>query len=460
MTARRTIVDLTDFRATDTQWRFLMDEDSRIKGMIGGLGSGKTRTGAEAFVDLVLSNPGCEHLMAGPTHEMTRDLCVPAFEQAMPKGMIVRYAKSEKRYDLRGGRSVKHGSADNPSSLEGRNIAGFWSDETRYWPVASWRNIVARLRERRARRLQGIVTTTPAMGWLAEEFDAQREGRTTYRASTRENAHNLAPGYIDDLARTYSPRLFKSLVEGHFSVVAGQVYEEFDDARHAVDWEYDPRLRTGLGIDFGVACPSVLVWQQTGVDRILPGGRIMPAGSIVIFDELHPDNTPTARLVPAIAARLGGKMLGDRYVGGRRIDVIYCDPAGNARDQASGMPSVHLLRSAFGEVVRYTTAPAETWIPNGVARVQGALSPADGSPPRLYVARGLLSGGKRGVVKSLRGYLYPEAKGNRPQSDVPIHDPVHSHAMDALRYAVVGLHLDRGGVGAETRRETTLSAYG
>jgi phage terminase large subunit-like protein len=56
-----------------------------VKGMIGGLGSGKTRTGAEAFVDLVLENPGCDLLMAGPTHEMTRDLVVPAFEHAMPR---------------------------------------------------------------------------------------------------------------------------------------------------------------------------------------------------------------------------------------------------------------------------------------------------------------------------------------------------------------------------------------
>jgi hypothetical protein len=431
--------------------------------MIGGLGSGKTRTGAEAFVDAVLANPGCEALMAGPTHEMTRDLCVPAFEKAMPRGMIRRYAKSEKVYYLRGGRTVKQASADKPSSLEGRNIACFWSDETRYWPEESWRNTIARLRDANARRLQGIVTTTPAMNWLATEFNSGRPGRELYRASTRENERNLAPGYIEDLARTYSPRMFASLVEGHFTVVAGQVYEDFDHARHLIDWTYDPELRTGLGIDFGVACPSVIVWQQLSAPRVV-GGRILPAGSIVIFDEIHPDNTPTQRLIPAIAAKLGGRVEGSRYIGGKRIDTIYCDPAGNARDQASGMPSVHLLRAAFGEagafgqVVRFTTKPKWTWIPNGVALVQGMLAPADGSPPRLYVARALAKGPQRGVVKSFGGYLYPERKGNRPPSDVPVHDAVHSHVMDGTRYTAVGLHLETANGAADDARDTVLSA--
>jgi hypothetical protein len=342
------VVDLEEFVPTLTQHEFLTDEASRIKAMIGGLGSGKSRTGAEAFVDLVLANPGCDLLMAGPTHEMTRDLCVPAFEAACPRELIVRYVKSEKRYDLRGGRTVKHASADKPSTLEGRNLAGFWADEARYWPAESWRNLLARLRAVEARRLQGLVTTTPAMNWLADEFNASKPGRVVYRASTLENAHNLAPGYIDDLRRTYSPRLARSLIDGEFSVVSGQVYEEFDDAKHLVDWAYDPALPLWLSWDFGVRAASILFAQQVGRWPVTTrDGRTLPPGSVVIFDELQLEQKPTAHQIPDVQRRLAG----------RKVSRIVCDPAGRQRGPGG--------RDAFDPIARGSLRPRGSARPHG-----------------------------------------------------------------------------------------------
>jgi hypothetical protein len=401
--------------------------------MIGGLGSGKSRTGAEAFVDLVLANPGCDLLMAGPTHEMTRDLCVPAFEAACPRELIVRYVKSEKRYDLRGGRTVKHASADKPSTLEGRNLAGFWADEARYWPAESWRNLLARLRAVEARRLQGLVTTTPAMNWLADEFNAGKADREVYRASTLENAHNLAPGYIEDLRRSYSPRLAKSLIDGEFSVVSGQVYEEFDESKHLVDWRYDPSLPLWLSWDFGVRASSILFAQQVGpfgADTL--DGRRLPPHSVVIFDELQLEQKPTAHQIPDVQRRLAG----------RKVSRIVCDPAGRQRDQASGMPSIRLLEEAFGQtgplgrMVSWNTAVEDRHIPNRIARVGGALSPVSGEPT-LYLDRSLRDGHRRGVVKALRGSVYPERGGKR-LDDRPKEDELE-HARDTLEYLVVGV---------------------
>jgi hypothetical protein len=429
------VVDLEEFVPTLTQHEFLTDEASRIKAMIGGLGSGKSRTGAEAFVDLVLANPGCDLLMAGPTHEMTRDLCVPAFEAACPRELIVRYVKSEKRYDLRGGRTVKHASADKPSTLEGRNLAGFWADEARYWPAESWRNLLARLRAVEARRLQGLVTTTPAMNWLADEFNASKPGRVVYRASTLENAHNLAPGYIDDLRRTYSPRLARSLIDGEFSVVSGQVYEEFDDAKHLVDWAYDPALPLWLSWDFGVRAASILFAQQVGRWPVTTrDGRTLPPGSVVIFDELQLEQKPTAHQIPDVQRRLAG----------RKVSRIVCDPAGRQRDQAGGMPSIRLLEEAFGRegplgrMVGWSTAVEDWHIPNRIARVSGALCPVEGEPT-LYLDRSLSGAGahRRGVVKALRGSVYPERGGKR-LDDRPKEDDLE-HARDTLEYLVVGV---------------------
>lgn len=435
MPAKRTTVDLTDKILTPTQWAFLSDHTARVKALLGGLGSGKTATGAEAFIDLVLANPGCQLMMAGPTHEMTRDLCVPAFEAACPPGLITRYIKSEKLYRLRGGRTVKHGSADKPSSLEGRNLAGFWADEARYWPSASWRNILARLRDKAARRLQGIVTSTPAAGWLEEEFDRDDPDRKAYSISTRENERNLGPGYIDNLLRSYSKRLAESLVEGRFGVIAGQVYEEFDESVHVVEWEYDPRYPLWLSWDFGVRAASILFAQPTGDFHVeTPDGRTLPPKSVVVFDEIQPEEIPTDKQIPKVILKL--KALAEKHGASEwiRPDRIVCDPAGRQRSQDTGTRNVTLLREAFGEVVRYETDMNQRHIPDRIARVGGALEPVEGEPT-LYVAKSLVGGHHRGVVKSLRGSTYPEKDGRRT-SDMPKEDK-YEHARDTLEYLVV-----------------------
>lgn len=409
--------------------------------MIGGLGSGKTRTGAEAAVDLALENPGCDGMIVAPTFGMFERLMRPAWEAALPKELIVSHSSKDRCYHLRGGRRVWYGTAEVPASLEGTNLAWFWGDEARYWPKKSHENMLARLRLLKARRLQGIYTTTPAMGWLEEEFNTGRRSRYSYRASTRENAHNLAPDYIENLERSYSPRLVKSLVDGHFTVIEGQVYEVFDDERHLIDWTLNPRLPVTVWMDFGVRKSSVLFSQHTDHVYRTPDGRELPPDTHIIFDELQPEQKPTERVIPLILDVL------QRH-GIRQVAAVFCDPAGRARDIASGMPSVHLLEAAFGRIVRYQTAPEYTFIPNGVAVVEGLLSPASGAP-RLYLARTLAqrtqrtkdSDYSRGIYKTLRGLQYPQAKDGRPVSDHPLKEGHLEHCGDALRYGCVNSEL-------------------
>lgn len=430
------------FRPTTTQDRFIADR-SPIKLLCGGLGSGKTRTGAETFFRLALSNPAGTHtMMVAPTMPMFHRFMRPAWEQACPPGEILQHHRSQRFYRLRGDRIVWYAGATDPGALEGTNLAGFWGDEIRYWPVESWRNLNARRRDPRAVRLQGIATSTPAMGWMEEQFNRGLPGRVRIPISTRENAAHLAPGYIDELRRTYSARQCRSLIDGEFAVVEGQVFEAFDPARHGLDWKVERGARTLLWIDFGVRKSSVLFVQEVGEDgwylKGPSGPQTLPPHSLVVFDELHPDECPTERLIPLVQKRLLAHGLAE-------VDAIHCDPAGRARDIASGLPSVQLLTAAFGNVVRYTTDARWTWIPNGVQLIEGALNPMQGAPT-LYFDRKLLtpgrtreSNGDRGVVASLRGYRYPADGGEQP-----LKDGFYEHAMDALRYGVVNALTAQG----------------
>lgn len=398
----------------------------------GGYGSGKTRAGAEKALRLALANPGVRGQIIAPTHRMLTNIALDAFRRACPPGLIAAEHKTEKWLRLANGAEILLGSADNPGSLEGANLAWFWIDEARLVKREAWQVVVGRLREGRAKRLQGVLTTTPAMGWLSEEFDADLPDRLAIHASTTENAHNLAPGFVENLRRSYSARLAKALIDGQFAVIAGQVYEEFDETRHAVAWAYDPRLPLWLSWDFGVRASSVLFAQETGdFPYYLPDGRRLPPRSLVIFDELQIDEKPTQWQIPLVQQRLAG----------RKPWRIAVDPAGRGRDQATGYRSVELLEAAFGRCIRYETDFEQRYIPNRIARVQGALSPVEGDPT-LYVDQSLVGGHKRGVVAALRGSTYPERAGRRT-SDHPVEDD-YEHARDTLEYLLVNAQQARG----------------
>lgn len=439
-------VDLSDFVASPTQWAFLRDR-TPLRLLSGGLGSGKTRTGAEAAVDAHLENPTFDGMLVAPTFPMLNRLVLPAWLKACPPELIERPIAKDRCFLMKSGARVWYGTAEVPSSLEGTNLAWFWGDEVRYWPHESWQNMVARLRVAGARR-QGFGTTTPAVGWLEDEFNRGKQGRRAFKIATIENEPNLAPGYIDDLKTSLSPRQAKSLIYGEFAVVAGQVYEEFDEARHAIPWTYDAGLPLWLSWDFGVRKASVLFAQQVGdFPYLLPDGREIPPHSVVIFDELQIDEKPTQWQIPLVQQRLAGRVPWQ----------IVVDPAGRGRDQASGYRSVEIIEAAFGtynrggsRLVTYETDFEERYIPNRIARVQGALSPIEGAPT-LYVAKSLVGGNRRGVVAALRGSVYPE-RGGRRTSDRPQEDDFE-HSRDTLEYLVVAAQnaSGRGGWHAPIR---------
>lgn len=407
----------------------------------GGYGGGKTRTGAEKVLELTGANPGVAGLVVSPTYQMGRRTVREALRKVFP-AQVYRERAADKEWEIVNGARIYFGSADKPGSLEGTNVGWAWIDEARLVNAEAWRTIVGRVRDQRAKLSQVIVTTTPAMGWLHDEFAHHVPGvRERIVASTRENAHNLAPGFVEELERTFSRRQARALIDGEFTLASGAVFEEWSPDRSLIDWTIQPRVRTVLGIDFGVRSPSVILAQILAFDWATPT-EVIPAGTVIIADELHPDETPTVHLVGKIRDRWPGVA----------VDAIYCDPAGNARDQNSGMPSVWTLESAFGKCVRWSTEPDERWIPNGIALLQGALSPSSGSP-RVRIARPLAdprSRSKRGIVSTLEGTRYPERQtGSSP--DHPVKDGVLDHCLDATRYLVQGIIRDEGRVPSNLR---------
>jgi hypothetical protein len=424
-----------DYRPNPTQARFHASR-AKVKAFLAGYRGGKSRAGAEESVVLAAENEGLDGLIAAPTWGILHTVTLRAFHDweshtgACPVDVIAYHNIGKHYFQLVNGSRVYYGSADRPGSLEGTTLAWWWLDEARLVRREAWRVLIARLSDPRSKRIQGLVTSTPAAGWLQEEFGSEREEREAFHGSTRENARNLPEGYVEGLEKTYSPREARVLIDGEFGLLVGAVYdEEFDRKRHLVEWRYDPRLVTAMVVDFGVRRPYVGWAQQVPEGMVIPGrGRALP-GTWVIFDELIADDISTELLAQRARTK------------GYRVDVVYYDPAGDAREPAYGISSRAIFESAGFKNWRCALEPRLRHVPFGIELVRGMLLNVC-KETRLYVAKSLDQPKVlRGVVKDFEGYAYPDVKDGRPVSDQPLKDGLHDHGMDGWRYLAVNEHV-------------------
>jgi hypothetical protein len=335
------------------------------------------------------------------------------------------------------GTKIFLGSAEIPSSLEGTNLAWEWLDEARYYRKKAWEILVGRARLAGAKRIQKVLTSTPAAGWLQEQFDAGGvAGHALVRVSTRENACNLDADFIPTLERTYSKRLAQALIEGRFVASENAVYESFDfENIHGVEWSYREGLRTVVVIDFGKRRPAVTFWQQPEILTPLPGTamgdrRVALDDTWICFDELHPEQITT----PKLAGLILGRAKERKY----KLHEAFVDPAGRATQAVTGLSDIDIIEGQLPCSVSWCGDPILRFIPNGIDLVDGRLLNSR-DETRFYVAKQLAGGGTRGIVNGYKSYSYRAPKNDQPVSDHPVKDGVTEHVMDTTRYLAINL---------------------
>lgn len=192
------------------------------------------------------------------------------------------------------------------------------------------------------------------------------------------------------------------------------VLPEFNASRHVVErlpWDGPPAewpVSAWVGgMDFGYRAPAAVLW-----------GVVDAEGRLWIVDERVKSHVTVAEHARAIHASSWPVPA-----------WIAADPAGNGRNEQTGISSVAVLRQSKLTVrtLRLPTA-------RGLELLRARLSPASGAPRLLVHAR------CRVLIESLERYHYPEG---RPESMEPVKDGP-DHAVDALRYLVQNLDGPRG----------------
>lgn len=373
-------------KAYRAQGQFLADQ-SRYVAFVAGRNAGKTFAGSvKAYANVqrhgglgIIAAPDFPMLEFGAKRAFLERLreCREPHEVHQQRGVV-----TIPRWDA----EVRFATLETEGRVRGPNYAWGWVDEVEYvTDRAIWQALKGAIRDGQAPQL--FVTTTPKGRRLVWDEWVQHATphHALYKATTRDNPFIDAADYIAGLG--YTGRFLQQEIEAEFVAFEGLVFPEWSRERvRQVDCE---GWRTVLGVDVGTRNPTCVLTVRRAGD-----------GRTHIERELYRRNMGAADVVAAIQAEA------DRT----GPEAIYIDPS------AAGYV-VDLERAG------YPVVKADNDRKRGVQLMATAL--ADG----LTVDPSCVN-----LVDEIEAWHYPEGKR---ESDDPVKE--FDHAMDAWRYAVVGL---------------------
>lgn len=200
--------------------------------LLGGRGAGKTRAGAEWVKALALGRapfadgPAGRIALVGETFADVRDVMIEGVS-----GLLRIHRRAERptwkpslrRLEWPNGAVAQAFSSEDPEALRGPQFEIAWADEIAKWRHAEevWDMLQFGLRLGAAPRQ--VATTTPRPVPLVKRLVAD-PACVVARASTRANAFNLAPRFLDTVVGRYQgTRLGRQELDG-------ELIEDRDDA--------------------------------------------------------------------------------------------------------------------------------------------------------------------------------------------------------------------------------------
>lgn len=388
--------------------------------LTGSAGGGKSYLAAHKLHAYCLKYPGAMALMLRKTRDSMTNSTVLFVDRAVIAGAsTVTHWPSKHRFEYTNGSILAYGGmADDKQREQIRSIGQdgsvdiVWMEEATGFTENDFNEVTARIRGKAASWRQIVLTTNPdtPSHWIYKRLIQGGEASVFYSGAV-DNTYNPAD-YIDTL-RSLTGVLGLRLRDGQWIQAEGAVYDEFSDPVHVVD-EYDLSRahRFVAGVDWGYTGPGVILVFAVDGD-----------GRMTLVYELY----QTKRLIEWWTER--AVELSKQY----NIEAFHCDPAEPAyivQFQKAGVPALEATND----------------IRPGVDAVKQRLTVAGDGRPRLQFLRGAngdidasLEFAKlpTGILDEITAYVWPRAMDGKPIKEIPVDE--NNHALDAMRYAVMGL---------------------
>lgn len=354
----------------------LEGEEMFLQAFIGGIGSGKTRSGAEKFGLLAWLNRGTQGAVFAPTYRMLEDSTKPMFFKVLvAKDIAFKYRASDNSIVLFGDTKILFRSMEKYEHIRGMELGYFWIDEPGQMKDGKpFAIIMGRVRDAKAPQPAGLLTSTPdGLNWLYDEVVVKKkENRCRlYVATTRQNV-SLRKDYVARLEALYDERFAKQELQGIFlNVFSGAAYWNFDRPESINNKVvYEPRLPLVLCFDLNV---DPMCWNILQVRRHRDGYDIE-----FIFDELHLRTASTEDACAEFA---------DRYKGHRAGVQVYGDATCGHRHTSATRTDYQIIKKALEREflgVEMQIGKINPTVTDSVAEVNARLKGLDGTR-RMFV---------------------------------------------------------------------------
>lgn len=323
-----------NFELNDAQLEFL-NSDTNSTLFCGGLGSGKTFSGALWAAVMATTYPEVQGMITANTHSQLRKATLTEFFSILDTmGIKYRYLVNANEIHVQGGAVIHAYSMENYDNMRGVQVGWCWSDECAFYKEIAYQVCRGRIRDKRG-TCQWKGTTTPnGYNWLYQRFvEKPADSSKTIYAKTMDNIDNLAESYVQELRQQYDDKLAKQELEGQFvNLSSGKVYYAFDRQQHVKPFD-TPYGLTHMGMDFNVN-PLCGVFAALHND------------TIYVFDELFLEDSNTFNAAKEIQSRYPGRRVG-----------IVADSTGDRRRSSSTYTDHEILRRSGFEVVPFKNPP-------------------------------------------------------------------------------------------------------
>ena len=405
------VIDDLDYVPHDAQAPFHEDRGVRFRLLRGGTGSGKSLCGAYEVLSWCRDYPGAIGLVAVPAFRKIREIIIPAFEDLLGESVdsspfFSNFNRSEMSLDCYNSSKIWLLGLDKAESPEGLNLDFCWVDEARLIPKFkdAWGSIRRRLRG--SGRSPGCpcgawITTTP--DYPGSELHQFFEGREkdpeskVYPMSIMDNPH-LSEAYVNSIKRSHTGGYYQRFVEGQFAGVGVGCFP-YDYVTHVQGFSdfFDPSnmKRYIFGVDFGWTSPSAIV--AIGLDG---------DGRAFVVDEVYRANLTTGNLIDESLA------LQAKYDNG----IFWCD---------SSEPKTIMELARAGINARANKSQRD----DSIRELGSRFMDAGDGRCRIYSSPSCVN-----LIDEIISYS-------------PL-NKVNDHAVDALRYALMGAKIIRGEIEA------------
>ena len=426
-----------EYEPHEKQWQ-LHNALANFRVLVAGRRWGKSKSAAkEGGAELV--NPGTLGAIVAPTHDHTglvfNEIENDMLSTAGLKSQVAVHHKSSPRYlEFDWGSSVRCFSADNYDSARGYEFDWLIFDEAAQSSLSVWEEVLdATLHDRNGWAL--FITTPQGYNYI---YDFYMRGKNpeepewwSLQSPTWENPHHNKKR-LAVARRNLTDAVFRQEYGAEFTIMAGQVYKEFNQqvhvkpAREIKDMVQEgwPRYRA---MDYGYDNPTVVLWIT--VD---PGDRV------IIYDEFYRTGMTSAQVAKSLVKK-GSRRNRDleNHHSGEIHELVYrnkyvplCDDKNTRYEWTVADVSGKAQRMAYADM-GISAFGYKQDLMNGLNLVRERFKVREDGTPGFYISNKCVN-----TIREFNLYSYPKSadgEANRPD-EKPVKK--FDHAMDAFRYFV------------------------